>query len=556
MKKLIRLIHAVRPLRAVQVTNRVARKLRKVQVPILGSCGFMSPKHGWATHCVHHRCFDEGPAFEFARLRRPLTSAADWSPADVPDLWGYHLHYFDDAADPGTSETLVGGLIARWIAEHPAMAQPGWAPYPISRRAINWCKWALMGRAPVEGMAASLAQQMGVLEQTLELHLLGNHYFANAKALVFGGAMLDHPHAGRWLKTGWDILRAEIPEQVLADGGHFERSPMYSAVILEDLLDLLNLARAYGLPEAGSLVGPILRMLGFVGSLSHPDGEVAQLNDSALGMAATIGELRAYALRLGVEPPPVGGSAWHRDSGFVRIESGDWCVFMDAGSVGPAYLPGHAHASTLAIEATLGGSRLIVDSGVSTYCPNPHRCYERSSRAHNCLAVADENSSDVFGSFRVGRRATVAGARCSDTEAYASHNGFPRWGNAHRHVTVLDNRLTVIDWIDEPGPISVAFLLAPGTTVARTSMFEFHVQTILGVCCAMRGTPEAEWRVEERTQAPTFGVTTPTLCIVGRLRSAMFIGSRWDAYASWTGDACNPHPPASSPKSPGPRRSS
>ncbi len=515
MKKLVRLYHAVRPLRAVQITNRVARKLRKVQVPSMVPCSFKQPSRSWIDHCVHHRCFDEGPSFEFANLRRPLASAADWSLADVPDLWGYHLHYFDDAADPGASEPLVAGLVSRWIAEHPAMAQPGWAPYPISRRAINWCKWALMGRAPVEGMAASLAQQMGVLEQTLELHLLGNHYFANAKALVFGGAMLDHPHAGRWLKAGWDILRAEIPEQVLADGGHFERSPMYSAVILEDLLDLLNLARAYGLPEAGSLVGPILRMLGFVGSLSHPDGEVAQFNDSALGMAATIGELRAYALRLGLEPPPVGGSAWHRHSGFVRIESGDWCVFMDAGSVGPAYLPAHAHASTLAIEASLGGARLLVDPGVSTYAANADRAYERSSAAHNAPVRAGRNSSDVFGAFRVGRRARVVESSASSVEAYAAHDGYAEAGRVHRQVSFTqDGGLVVADSADRAGPLSSAFLFAPGLEIRDLEDGRFEV-TRDGRPVCLASVPEGlATRIEERWHAPTFGTKLPAQALV------------------------------------------
>lgn len=515
MKKLVRLVHAVRPLRVVQITNRLARKVRKVQVPTGVQCAFKVPSQGWSGHCVHHRCFDEGPSFEFARLRRPLTSATDWSPADVPDLWGYHLHYFDDAADPEANEGLVGGLIERWIAEHPATAQPGWAPYPISRRAINWCKWMLMGREPVEGMAASLAQQMGVLEQTLELHLLGNHYFANAKALVFGGAMLDHPHSARWLKAGWDILRAELPEQVLADGGHFERSPMYSAVILEDLLDLLNLARAYGLPEAESLVGPILRMLGFVGSLSHPDGEVAQFNDSALGMAATIGELRAYALRLGLEPPPVGGSVWHRYSGFARIESGDWCVLMDSGSVGPGYLPAHAHASTLAIEASLGGARLLVDPGVSTYAANADRSYERSSAAHNAPAWSGRNSSDVFGAFRVGRRARVVESSASSTEAYAAHDGYGEAGRTHRKVSFTqDGGLVVADWADRAVPLSSAFLFAPGLEIRDLEDGRFEVKRDGRPVCLVSVPEGLAKRIEERWHAPTFGTKLPARALV------------------------------------------
>ena len=32
-------------------------------------------------------------------------------------------------------------------------------------------------------------------------------------------------------------------EQILKDGGHFERSPMYHSIVLEDILDLVNVIR-------------------------------------------------------------------------------------------------------------------------------------------------------------------------------------------------------------------------------------------------------------------------------------------------------------------------
>ena len=48
--------------------------------------------------------------------------------------------------------------------------------------------------------------------------------------------------ANSWLRPGLAILEGEIAEQILADGGHFELSPMYHALILEDLIDLVQLA--------------------------------------------------------------------------------------------------------------------------------------------------------------------------------------------------------------------------------------------------------------------------------------------------------------------------
>jgi uncharacterized heparinase superfamily protein len=91
----------------------------------------------------------------------------------------------------------------------------------------------------------SLALQARYLAETVEYHLLGNHLLANAKALVFVGAFFEggaRRRAGS--ASGLRILASQLPEQVLDDGGHFERSPMYHSLILEDVLDLVNLHRS------------------------------------------------------------------------------------------------------------------------------------------------------------------------------------------------------------------------------------------------------------------------------------------------------------------------
>jgi hypothetical protein len=110
---------------------------------------------------------------------------------------------------------------------------------------VNWIKWVLAGNALQPVWVESLAVQARWLRRHIEWHLLGNHLFVNAKALVFAGLFFEGEEAAEWLAQGLKILRREVPEQVLADGGHFELSPMYHAIILEDLLDLLNAVGAW-----------------------------------------------------------------------------------------------------------------------------------------------------------------------------------------------------------------------------------------------------------------------------------------------------------------------
>src|SRR5690606_13087772 len=120
----------------------------------------------------------------------------------------------------------------------------------------------------------SLAMQARYLRRRLEIHLLGNHLWANAKALVFAGAFFTGDESAGWLHKGAALIGRELDEQILPDGGHFERSPMYHAIVLEDVLDLLQLDRAFPrvLPAAlvarlRGVVGPMLRWLRV---MTHP----------------------------------------------------------------------------------------------------------------------------------------------------------------------------------------------------------------------------------------------------------------------------------------------
>jgi len=171
--------------------------------------------------------------------------------ADVPSqLWRYNLHYFDDlnAFDAKARHRWHLEAIEHWILDNPPGSGDAWAPFPTSLRAVNWIKWALGGAVLEAPVAHSLAMQVRALSQRLEYHLLGNHLFANAKALVFAGLFFKGGEAERWLERGMTILARETPEQILADGGQFERSPMYHALALEDLLDLLNIIGARAAP--------------------------------------------------------------------------------------------------------------------------------------------------------------------------------------------------------------------------------------------------------------------------------------------------------------------
>ena len=390
-----------------------------------------------------------------------------WNRPDVEHLLRYNAHYFDDltAADSGSRHAWQRQLLERWIRENPMPRGTGWEPYPVSLRIVNLVKWFAAGTVPEPAWLESLANQARWLRQRLEYHLLGNHLFVNAKALVFAGSFFAGEEADEWRQCGLDILARELPEQVLADGGQFERSPMYHALALEDLLDLINLARAArgagGLDQASPAWERLApAMLRWLRVMSHPDGSLGLFNDCADGIAPSLEELAGYAARLGIEAPmPPDGVTVLRDSGYVRVVRDDFVALLDVAPIGPDYLPGHAHADSLSFELSVAGRRVIVNGGTSRYGVGSQRLLERGTAAHSTVEVDGRDSSEVWGGFRVGRRARIQDLDVQGWTVAAAHDGYKWLVGAplhRRRWTFAASELRIDDEVGNPGLPAVA----------------------------------------------------------------------------------------------------
>ena len=320
----------------------------------------------------------EGPR-RFRILNEKRTMAAgDWDPAGASKLWRYHLHYFDDLNAKGAMERCRWhrDLITSWIRENPPGQGTGWEPYPTSRRIVNWVKYFMGGEKPEKAWLESLAMQADWLLRRLEWHLLGNHLLANAKALVFAGVFFEGTKAQAWKETGLRILEEQIHRQILADGGHEERTPMYQALILEDLLDLMQMGRMH--PDLGARVkkwkGIAEKMLNWLLAMTHPDEGISFFNDATHGMAGSVSELTKYAARMGIRGDKRRGAKAMRKvggSGYFRLEAGLATVIGDLAPLGPDHLPAHGHADTLSFELSLGKNRILVNGGSSEYGTGP-----------------------------------------------------------------------------------------------------------------------------------------------------------------------------------------
>jgi uncharacterized heparinase superfamily protein len=256
----------------------------------------------------------------------------------------------------------------------------------------------------------------------------------------FDSAGFGEEQACRFLKKkGLKILREELGEQFLADGGHYERSPMYHSICVSDYLDVLNLAQssqaAINLEETVRFGQKVTASLNFLSAICLPDKEIPLLNDSAFGIAPSPSQVFDYARRvIGYEPPVRStGLAINEqsESGYYVCRDGEDMIIIDCGSIGPDYQPGHAHCDTLSYELAINGRRVIVDSGVFDYEPSSERAYARSTRAHNTVVIDGEEQSEIWGVFRVARRAKPLRAFCEkhvdgSVMFEGAHDGYAR----------------------------------------------------------------------------------------------------------------------------------
>lgn len=496
------------------------------------------PKGQWVRPAARGASMVGETQFRFLNLTQSLPDQGGWNDAALEKLWLYNLHYFDDLNAQGSTDRNEWhrGLISRWIAENPPTNGNGWEPYPTSLRLVNWVKWLAGHNKVVPGMLESITQQTAWLTGRMERHLLGNHLFANAKALVFAGLLFEGPQASNWLASGLKIIMRELREQVLPDGGNFERSPMYHAIFLEDVLDLVNAATHWPGVVSDEQVSTwrdiAERMLFWMEGMLHPDGEMALFNDAAFGVAPRWSELRDYAQRLGLSRltpsaclEVAGGQLTHfGDSGYVRMQTLDAVALLDVAAVGPDYLPGHAHADTLSFELSVFGQRVVVNGGTSRYGLGPERLHERGTASHSTVEVAGENSSEVWGGFRVARRAYPFDLTLQNEagvlQVACSHDGYKRLKGApiHRREWVMNaNNLLVVDAVVGGTHRSVArYILHPSVKVVAAGQNAWQLMLAGGQrVCAM--VVSGHGRIDSASFAPEFGIVLPTQCLAVEL---------------------------------------
>jgi hypothetical protein len=385
-----------------------------------------------------------------SRTLGPLGNAPLKGLAPVSHLWRFHLHYQEylldlvaasQLGDIAEAQERVWPIIQAWIQgnplDGPAAANDSWHPFCLSRRIAVWLMLLRADVIPAEHRAhigRSIEEQTRFLERHLEWDLRGNHLFENLRTLILSGAAWEGERAECRLDRAIELCEAQIGEQILPSGEHFERSPMYHTQMLSAVLDMRDATRNLRPAFADLCQATAARMANFLGPLLHPDGQVPLLSDSAREETPCPAILILHAVPPSeVAPHVMPGSDGDRETdGYWTWRRGDDFLLFDHAPVGADELPAHAHNDLLTIEASLHGKRLIVDSGVFDYEDSDMRTSCRSTSAHNVLQVDGADQCDLWSRFRMGRRGRpLAFSSGTDGEfawAAATHNAYAHIG--------------------------------------------------------------------------------------------------------------------------------
>ena len=449
LRKTILFFYTVKHLKIRQVCYRAYYRIKKIRsiVGRLEKESALLNEYTWlGNRYAPQSLFDNDNAI-FLHEEYSIKGSDIWNKKVKSKIWLYNLHYIDDLNSLNADERIEFHLsyVLRWIDENPAFIGNGWEPYTLSLRIVNLIKWCSRNNIRDQKILQSIAHQADALKQQLEYHILANHLFSNAKALVFVGIYLDGELGKDCLSKGLRVLKQEMEEQFLKDGAHFELSPMYHSLMLWDVLELIDLALITNKPELIRELGKWREIatqgITWLSAMCHPDGDISFFNDAAFSIAPKLKNIKEYAARLNVEIFKNDSSAIVSMpfSGFTRVNlnSETSALLINHAEISPSYQPGHAHADTLSFELSLFGQRVFVNTGTSQYGLGDERNRQRSTLSHNTLSMNGEDSSEVWSGFRVARRAKVTEYTFSENEGKAivsaSHDGYARFDSKYIH---------------------------------------------------------------------------------------------------------------------------
>lgn len=433
--------HTLKYLKWKQIKYRLLYQFKQ---PLLGNIGnkVLKPKipSGFKPIITSRKSWLGNNTFQFLNIKQQFETI-DWNYSFHGKLWTYNLNYFEFLSQLDMTKQEGLALIRDFIHKE-KISKEGIESFPISLRVIFWIKFIIQHQIQDDAINRSLYAQLQLLSSRPEYHLMGNHLLENGFGLLFGACFFEDKNL---LRQAQQILLEQLEEQILADGAHFELSPMYHQIMLHRILDCIHLMEIIQANDARDLLGVLKEkasiMLCWLQEMTFSNGDIPLLNDSAFGIAPNSNELLKYATELGMK--------WNKsalkESGYRKFSNENYEIIVDVGNIGPDYIPGHAHSDTFNFVLYHRGNPLIVDPGITTYEKNTRRNLERSTVFHNTVMIAEREQSEIWGGFRVAKRAKVTDLQESENQIIAIHNGYQDIKCSHQRTFAFEQKTITIE---------------------------------------------------------------------------------------------------------------
>ncbi|PWH83876.1 hypothetical protein DIS18_04805 [Algibacter marinivivus] len=440
--KVILLIHTVKYLKLKQVYYRLYYLIKD---KIFNKKYHKNlPNHfkllKWEDLFLYQNSFFDKKTFLFLNIEHTFENEIDWNFSEYGKLWTFNLNYFDFLNQESITIKKGVSLIKDYISNKDLL-KDGKESYTISLRGINWVKFLSKNNIRNQSINQTLYNHYQRLLFNQELHFLGNHYLENGFSLLFGAYYFQDE---KLYKSAKKILKEELEEEILKDGGHFELSPMYHQTILHRVLDCYNLVKHNHWKSNELelfLEQKAINMLSWLEKVTFKNGNIPMVNDSTYGIAPTSKELFNYAKLLKL--------SWSKtklsDSGYRKISNDNYELFVDVGHIGVSYQPAHVHSDTFNFELYVNGTPVIVDTGTSTYEKNELRQLQRSTESHNTVKIGNINQSQVWSGFRVAERAKIVYLKESSKKIEATHDGYKKLNILHTRKFISKDKEIIIE---------------------------------------------------------------------------------------------------------------
>lgn len=534
--------HAVVPRLPIDFDRRYERRvpspLRKNAEPIAGNLRTLRRSLTDDERTSHRRSTRKVADGKVTFLDRTIdfgsTGDLDWEHPDMenyPLLWRLKLQSFEFLEwlvlgyERPSDTPEINARLQRWMVSWSDTNRIGekrylrrsWIPHSVSLRILNLCRYCAWcegaGVTPPEALYRVIYKNALFLENHVEYDVGGNHLIENAVALTVAGVFF-YDHETDWVRRGTSVLTEAASDQFLADGGHFERSPMYHLMVLRRYLTAIDLLERVGIRVPPRIQQTAERALGYLRAIRGPDGRIPLLNDSVYGEELAAPSCLRYAGRIGVEPEDPEQLDFLDASGYYWLGTDRHRMLVDGGAVGPKHLPAHSHNDQLSFLLWVDDQPMITDTGTYEYAPTDRRQYSRSVRAHNTVQVGDTEPIDIGGQYLMGRRSTPTVRVTKSGQETTFEGTFSKrslMGTSYTHdrrIVSRDGSWVVRDEVSGDESFMSRIHLHPAASISETDAGVYTVsRESVGPPLVVTALSEGETAVERSEYYPSFGVS-------------------------------------------------